>query len=120
MKFKMGQKLLTLNEVEDLPEYAGVLDSNTILVDIDDHDSSEVMMNIVEDLRLDCKVIQTSRGKHFLFKNSGVSQCYTHVNLACGLVADIKVGCKNSTEVLKFDGQDRFVEWDVDEGQEYQ
>jgi len=120
MKFKRGQKLLTLNEVEDLPEYAGVLDSNTILVDIDDHDSSEVMMNIVEDLQLDCKVIQTSRGKHFLFKNSGVSQCYTHVNLACGLVADIKVGCKNSTEVLKFDGQDRFVEWDVDEGQEYQ
>lgn len=61
MKFKRGQKLLTLNEVEDLPEYAGVLDSNTILVDIDDHDSSEVMMNIVEDLQLDCKVIQTSR-----------------------------------------------------------
>ena len=35
MKFKRGQKLMTLNEVENLPEYAGVLDSNTILIDID-------------------------------------------------------------------------------------
>ena len=119
MKFKRGQKLMTLNEVENLPEYAGVLDSNTILIDIDEQEQSEIMMNIVEDLQLDCKVIQTSRGKHFLFKNSGVGQCYIHVNLACGLKADIKVGCKNSTEVLKFDGQDRFVEWDVDDGQEY-
>ncbi len=120
MKFKKGQKLMTFDEVKDLPEYAGVLDANTILVDIDDKESSEIMMNIVDDLQLDCKVIQTTRGKHFLFKNSGVKQCYTHVNLACGLKADIKVGCKNSTEVLKYGGQDRFVEWDVEEGQEYQ
>ena len=119
-KFKSGQELMTLEQVQKYSEFAGVLDVNTILIDVDDSGQSDILMEIVEDLQLDCKVLQTTRGRHFLFKNTDVKQCYTHTKTACGLIVDIKVGCKNSTEVLKFDGQDRFVEWDVDEGQEYQ
>lgn len=117
-KFGHGENLRTFDEVKDLDEYAGVLAEGVILIDIDDEHQSEILMNIVEDLQLDCKVICTSRGKHFLFKNSSISKCSTHVQLACGLTADIKTGEKNSYEVLKTDGKERFIEWDSDEYQE--
>ena len=119
-KFKSGQELMTLEQVQKYSEFAGVLDMNTILIDVDDSGQSDILMEIVEDLQLDCKVLQTTRGRHFLFKNTDVKQCYTHTKTACGLIVDIKVGCKNSTEVLKFNDEDRFCEWDIDEGQEYQ
>lgn len=115
-KFKNGAKLKTLEQVKDLPEYAGVLSDETILIDIDDEDQSNILMDIVEDLQIDCKVIQTTRGRHFLFWNNGIDQCYTHTKLACGLTADIKIGTKNSYEVLKYDNEERFVEWDGDIG----
>ena len=119
-KFK-DKPLLSLGEVQDLPEYAGILAENIILVDIDDHDQSEILMTIVEDLQLDCRVYQTTRGRHFLFKNDGkVSQCHTGVKLVCGLTADIKVGVKNSYSILKFNGEERFIEWDVEDGHDYQ
>lgn len=107
-----------LKDVKDLPEYAGVLADNVILIDIDDKEQSEILMDIVEDLQLDCIVRQTTRGRHFLFKNSGVNSCGTHKKLACGLTADIKVGLHNSTQQIKLDGEERFIEWDCKEPQD--
>lgn len=82
--------------------------------------ASEILMNIVEELQLDCKVLCTSRGKHFLFKNRTIARNRTHVQLAVGLTADIKVGSKLSYEVIKIDGEERFCEWDIEEGGKYQ
>ena len=116
-KFKDGS-LRTYDEVKDADEYAGVLSDDTILIDIDDKLQSKILMDIVEDKQLNCKVIQTARGRHFLFKNSKIDKCSTHKMLACGITSDIKVGVKNSYEVLKFQGEERFVEWDSDEYEE--
>ena len=120
-KFKNRTDFKTLEQVQSLDEYAGILADDAVLIDIDDGDQAELLMNIVEDLQLNCRVYQTTRGKHFLFKNTTgqIQKCFTKTNLGCGLVADIKVGCKNSYEVLKFDGKERFIEWDIEEGQEY-
>lgn len=118
--FKNKDDLDTLEDVKDLPSYAGVLADETILIDIDDMEQSEIMMQIVEDLQLNCRVYQTTRGRHFLFKNSVIDKCGTHLTLACGLTADIKVGTKNSYEVLKIDGKKRHIEWDVEDDLEYQ
>lgn len=104
--------LKTYDEVKDLDEYAGILAEDVILVDIDNLEQSEILMNIVEDLQLNCRVYQTTRGRHFLFKNNGVKNCSTHSMLAIGLEADIKLGCKNSYSILKFGGEERFIEWD--------
>ncbi len=120
MKFGNGEPLLTLEEVSAYDEYAGILAYDTILIDIDDQEQSEILMRMVEDMQLDCKVIQTTRGRHFYFKNTDIEKCKTHTHLACGLVADIKVGRKNSYAVLKFNGEERFTEWDVEEGTGYQ
>lgn len=113
MKFKDNdENLLNYEDVKNLDEYAGILAEDTILIDIDDKEQSEILMDIVEDLQLNCKVIETSRGKHFYFKNNGVTNCSTHSTLAIGLESDIKIGLKSSYAVLKFDGKERFVEWD--------
>lgn len=116
--YKNVEKYRTFDEVKDFDSYAGILAEDAILVDVDDAAQSEVLMNIVEDLQLDCRVYQTTRGRHFLFKNNGVRNCKTGWMLACGIVADIKIGAKNGLEFLKVDGVERFIEWDSETYQE--
>lgn len=112
-KFK-NAKLDTLEEVQDLDEYAGVLNDDTILVDVDDTEQSDILLNIVKSEHLKCKVYETSRGKHFLFLNSTVQRCLTGGSLACGIAkVDIKVGVQY--EVLKYDGVLRKVLYDTGE-----
>ena len=116
-KFKNRQDFKSFEDVQGLYEYAGVLADDVILIDIDDSAQSDILMDIVEDLQLDCIVRQTTRGRHFLFKNSGVETCGTHKKLACGLTADIKIGRNNSIQALKVDGEERFIEWECNEPQ---
>ena len=102
----------TLEEVKHFDSYGAVLADDAILIDIDDPAQSEILMCIVEDLQLNCQVTKTTRGRHFTFRNSGVTVGGTEKKLACGLTADIKVGGKNTVECLKIDGNERFVEWE--------
>lgn len=119
-KFKDRTDFKNYDQVKNLPEFAGILADDIILIDIDDKVQSEIMMDIVEERQMNCRVYQTTRGKHFLFKNTGVKKCGTHKKLACGLTADIKIGSHNSYSVLKFDNKERFIEWDILEGTEIQ
>lgn len=106
----------TLEEVKHFDSYGGVLCDDAILIDIDDAEQSEILMRMVEEYQLNCQVICTDRGRHFTFRNNGVTKGGTGKKLACGLKADIKVGGKNAVECLKIDGKERFVEWEfVDE-----
>lgn len=118
--FKNRTTFRTFEEVKNLPGYAGVLADDTILIDIDDTEQSEILMNVVEEYQLDCRVYCTSRGRHFLFKNSSITRNRTHAPLAIGLTADIKLGSRTSYEILKIDGEERFIEWDIEEGGTYQ
>ena len=119
-KLKNRTKYKTYEEVKDLNGFGGVLANDTILIDIDDAEQSEILMNIVEEFQLDCRVYCTSRGRHFLFKSHTIARNRTHVQLAVGLTADIKVGSKLSYEVIKINGEERFCEWDIEEGGKYQ
>ena len=124
-KGKKPSELKRLDEVSDLPEYAGILADGIVLIDIDDKAQSETMLDIIDDLNLNCKVYETTRGKHFLFSNLDkngnyiLGKCGTHKTLACGLTADIKLGHKNSYEVLKYNNKERFVEYDIEPNEEY-
>lgn len=126
MKFK-NKDILTYDQVKDLPEFAGVLNDNAVLVDIDDkygtirgRKLSDVILDIVEDLQLNCRIHESRGGIHLLFKNDGVhKKCITEKTLACGIPSDIKVGT-TSYEVLKIDNKERFVLWDKDPQADYQ
>lgn len=120
-KFKDRTDFKTLEQVQSLPEYAGILAPDAILIDIDDEEQSELLLRICDEESVRCKILKSRSGMHFLFKNSKVDKCYTKTKLACGLRdVDIKSGFKNSYEVLKIDGKDREVLYDILEGEEYQ
>ena len=102
-------------EIKQYNSYAGVLQDDVILIDIDDMQQSDIVMNIIEQKQINTYVYQTSRGRHFLFKNDNrITKCYTHTRLACGLYADIKIGSATSVQALKVDGEERFCEWGFD------
>lgn len=119
-KFKGRTDFKTYEQVKSLPEFAGILAEDTILVDLDDGESSDVLFKVVQDYSLNCRVYRTTRGKHFLFKNSGVNGCKTHCTLAIGLKADIKVGVKSSYEVLKYGGVEHEILYDTAENEQAQ
>ena len=120
-KFKDRSDFKTFEQVQSLPEYAGILAPDAVLIDIDDMEQSELLLNIIDDEGIRCKVLKSRSGMHFLFKNSKITKCYTKTKLACGLSQiDIKSGFKNSYEVLKIDGKDRQVMYDILEDEEYE
>ena len=128
MKFKNvpTDELKTFEQVENLDEYAGILSKDAILIDVDDFEQSEKLMQIVEDKELICRVYATTRGKHFLFKNTTEDgeilqdKCKTGCKLACGLTADIKVGCTNAYSILKYKNKERKIIYDKFDDEEYQ
>lgn len=58
MPFKnaTSEELLSYEQVKGLPEYAGILSDDTILVDVDDMDQSMALLTIIETLGLKCRV----------------------------------------------------------------
>lgn len=114
-KNKASSELQTYEQVKNLPEYAGILNDDAILIDIDDYEQSEILFEIVKDLQLKCRVYKTTRGKHFFFINEGVETNKIHTKLAVGLEADIKLGIKNSYSILKFNDKEREILYDTDE-----
>ena len=116
IKFKDAKPL---SGVTHLSEYAGLLAENVILIDVDNYEQSEKLMDIVEDLQLNCRVYATTRGKHFLFYGGNINKCGTHLKLAVGIEADIKIGNHTSISVLKYDGKERKIIYDIEPDEEY-
>jgi len=104
----------TYDQVKLLPEFAGILADETILIDVDDYEQSEILFKIVKDRKLNCRVYKTTRGKHFLFRNTEQQSCKTHTKVANGLTVDIKVGVKTSYEILKFNNEEREILYDTE------
>ncbi len=117
-KFKNRTDFKNYDQVKHLEEYAGILADETVLVDIDDFEESEILFKIVKDLDIRCRVYKTTRGKHFLFVNNEMlNGNRTNAMLAIGIHADIKIGLKNSYSVLKFKGKEREILYDTAENE---
>lgn len=112
-KFKGRTDFKSYEQVQSLSEFAGILNTDTILIDIDDFEQSELLFKIVQEKGLKCRVYETTRGKHFLFNNKGVDTNRTKANLAIGLTADIKIGKRNSYSILKFKDKERTILYDT-------
>ena len=119
-KGKSSDELLTLRDARKHDEFAGILNDNTVLIDVDDHDMSEILMRIVEEKQCACRVYETTRGKHFMFRNEQrINKNHTGTLLACGLKSDIKLGSRTSYSVLKYKGKEREIIYDIYDDEEY-
>lgn len=118
-KNKRSEDLQTYHQVKNLPEFAGILNEGAICIDVDEFEDSEILMTIVEDLQLKCRVYETTRGKHFFFKNSTCDTNKIKTKLAITLKADIKLGDKNSYSVLKYNDKERKIIYDIFDDEDY-
>jgi len=104
-EFKDGKNLISYDWARKLPEFAGVLNDGIVLVDVDDQHNSDIVFQIIQDLKIQCYVIDTTRGKHFLFQApDDLTNNKIKTNTALGIKVDIKLGSKNSCQVLKHNG----------------
>ena len=114
-KFGNGEPLLTLAEADKLSDYAGILNGDFIVKDVDDTAEAEAIYNIVQALNLNCRVYKTTRGLHFMFLNSEYcTKGGTGETDAYGIKYDIRMG-QNMYIVLKTKGKLRSIIRDFDE-----
>lgn len=98
---------LSYERARKLDEFAGVLDEEVVLIDVDNQDTSDILLKILDALDIKAPVILTSRGKHFLFKSPDLPSNKINTSTAIGIKVDIKLGSKNSYQVLKIGGSKR-------------
>lgn len=116
-KFKGVKRLKTFEDVRNEDEFAAILGDETILIDVDDGPTSDLLFSMVQDLGLNCRVYGTTRGKHFYFRNpeGTVEKSWTKKTLAVGIETDAKVGRNNSYAIMRFKGVDRPILLDCPE-----
>lgn len=106
-KFKDGAKLLSYNTARKYDSFVGVLDDEYIMVDIDDYDEAEILLDIVEDKDIQCSVLETDNGMHFYFKGYDLTANKIKWYSNIGILADYKLGIKNTVDPLKINGVTR-------------
>lgn len=106
-KFKDGAKFLSYHTARKHDSFVGVLDDDYIMVDIDDIDEAEILFEIVEEMDLQCSVLETTNGMHFYFKGYDLTANKIKWYSNIGILADYKLGIKNTTDPLKINGESR-------------
>lgn len=119
-KYKNRSDFKTYEEVKDSDSFAGILADNVVLIDLDESSQADILFKIVKKEKLACRVYETKRGKHFLFRNNELQSNKTHARNAIGLFEDIKLGSRNGSECLKIDGVERSIVYDETVDGEYQ
>ena len=118
-KFK-NAPLHTLEEVRECESFAGVLAPETVLIDVDNSTDSAKLLDVIEAEDVKCQVRKTTRGMHFYFKNDGRwDKCGAGIMLALGIKADLKIGSSACYAVLKKDGIEREIIYDIFDDEEY-
>lgn len=108
----------TLEEVQSHKHYGGVLAQDAILVDLDDAEEGELLLRIIMEKNVQCRVHRTDGGYHVFFRGHHMSSTRTKKANALGLITDYKMGTKNGIAILKLDGVVRECVYDTPEIQE--
>lgn len=87
--------------------YGGVLKDNVVMVDVDSMTEAEMLLNIINNLNIQCNVLKTTNGMHFYFQNSELQTNKIKRKTALGITVDIKLGSKNTVDPLRIKGERR-------------
>ena len=114
-KFGNGESLLSLEDVQNLSEYAGILNGDYTVKDVDENGEAEKLYRLITELNLNCRVYKTTRGLHFMFRNGEYcKKGVVNVTDALGFSFDVRTG-KNMYVVLKSKGVLREIVREFDE-----
>lgn len=105
--YKNRTEFYSLKDVETLQSYGGVLQDDLIQIDVDDEESSNILYKIVKGTNINCNILQTTRGKHFYFKNTDIDKRKQGYSTAIGIKIDVGLGSQNAVVPLKIKGKKR-------------
>ena len=112
--YRQKKKLKTFAQAKNMPQnynsIVGVLAPNIILIDVDTKEEGEKLIEILTDLGINCPMIESDKGYHFLFKDIyGYKKSDTKFYTPIGIEIDIKLGNKGGLEFLTVAGEDRKI-----------
>lgn len=107
--FKNKKDTKKWSEVKEFDSVGVVVPEGFIVLDFDTKSDADIMLEIVETLDLKCRVMLTTRGAHFWFKNAdnGIEKNFIKSRLAIGIYSDCKNGNRRSYVKIKQDGEMR-------------
>lgn len=106
-----GEILKSFEEVNKSRDLFGVFREDIVMIDIDDIESSEIFMEILDELQIPYLYQETTRGAHVFFRKGVYYRDIsnkTNTMLACGIFADIKCRATDGTKLMK-DGESREI-----------
>ena len=112
--YRQKKKLKTFAQAKNMPQnynsIAGVLAPNIILIDVDTKEEGEKLIEILTDLGINCPMIESDKGYHFLFKDIyGYKKSDTKFYTPIGIEIDIKLGNRGGLEFLTVAGEERKI-----------
>lgn len=118
--YRQKKKLKTFAQAKNMPQnynsIAGVLAPNIILIDVDTKEEGKKLIEILTDLGINCPVIESDKGYHFLFKDIyGYKKSDTKFYTPIGIEIDIKLGNRGGLEFLTVAGEERKIINDTSE-----
>ena len=118
--YRQKKKLKTFAQAKNMPQnynsIVGVLAPNIILIDVDTKEEGEKLIEILTDLGINCPMIESDKGYHFLFKDIyGYKKSDTKFYTPIGIEIDIKLGNKGGLEFLTVAGEERKIINDTSE-----
>lgn len=112
--YRQKKKLKTFAQAKNMPQnynsIVGVLAPHIILIDVDTKEEGKKLIEILTDLGIDCPMIESDKGYHFLFKDIyGYDKTDTKFYTPIGIEIDIKLGNKGGLEFLTVAGEERKI-----------
>lgn len=97
----------------------GALNQHVVMLDIDNAQDLAAFERVLGYTHAKVPTMITPHGKHFYFlaNEKVVENNFTRGLLACGVVADVKVGAKNGFDCLKQQGDLEWRKWENEDAQ---
>lgn len=116
------KKLLTYAQVTDkdkIVNYARVVPKDCIFIDFDNHEEAEEMYEIITSAKLNCLILETTKGYHFSFRKPNFyKKELTKATNWFGYKFDCKATTddKEAVQIMRVCGMDRkeVFSWDLD------
>ena len=103
--FKDGNGTRSYDDVKDFDNLAVIVPEGYVVLDFDTASDADIMLKIVDGLKLKTLVFKTTRGIHCWFRSSEENpKNFIKNRLAVGIYSDRKVGGRNSFVKIKQDG----------------
>ena len=104
-KFKdHPENLVKWDTARRYDSFVGLLDDDYIMLDIDTPEESDLLMDIIEDLNIQCNVLETDNGIHVYFKGCELTANKVEWWSPIGIQVTAKLGTRNTVDPLKIGG----------------